>query len=87
MTTTATENELREALGEFIAASGDKNSTGDGRRARLAAAFERVMNLEAKLPASVDPMLRHYMERRSYQKAFDFLNSGRPETETPQCGH
>lgn len=87
MTTTSMENELRDALGEFIAASGDKSSTGDERRTRLSAAFERVMNLEAKLPANTDPMLRHYMERRSYQKAFDFLNSGQPETETPQCGH
>ena len=32
-------------------------------------------------------MLRHYLERRSYQKALDYLNSGHPENETPQCGH
>jgi hypothetical protein len=32
-------------------------------------------------------MLRHYLERRSYQKALEFLNFGRPETSQPQCGH
>jgi hypothetical protein len=32
-------------------------------------------------------MLRHYLERRSYQKALDFLNSGLAKTDTPQCEH
>ena len=52
----------------------------------VGAALKRVTELQAQLGADAPPMLRHYLERRSYQKALDFLNSGRPETDTPQCG-
>jgi hypothetical protein len=73
-------SELRDALAAFMAAS----STRDGTK--IAAALTRVCDLEQRLGPDAPPMLRHYLERRSYQKALDFLNSGRPETETPQCG-
>jgi hypothetical protein len=78
---TATEQELREALQQFIAASGSRDSV------RIGAALNRVLELEQQVDSTAPPMLRHYLERRSYQKALDFLNAGRPETETPQCGH
>jgi hypothetical protein len=74
-------SELRDALAGFVAAS----STRDA--AKIAAALTCVCDLEQRLSPDTHPMLRHYLERRSYQKALDFLNSGRPETETPKCDH
>ena len=76
---TTLEQQLREALIDFMRAAAKKGDVG--------AALKRMTDLQAQLGADAPPMLRHYLERRSYQKALDFLNSGRPETETPQCGH
>jgi hypothetical protein len=75
------EHELREALTGFMCAAAEKNHSA------IAAALARVAELQQRLGPDAPEMLRHYLERRSYQKALDFLNSGRPETETPQCGH
>ena len=75
------EEELREALGHFMRAAADKNQPV------VAATLARVTELQRQLGADAPAMLVHYLERRSYQKALDFLSSGRPETETPQCGH
>lgn len=77
----ANERELREALTEFMSASTTRDA------GKINTALNRVLELEDRLGADAPPMLRHYLERRSYQKALDFLNSGQPETETPQCGH
>ena len=78
---TTTEVELRGALQQFMA------TTSQRQPEKIAAALNRILELEQALPTDVPPMLRHYLERRSYQKALDFLNSGQAETETPQCGH
>ena len=78
---TTVEQELRDALLEFTRAA------GENRREAVSAALARVTELQRRLGPDAPEMLRHYLERRSYQKALDFLNSGRPETETPQCGH
>jgi len=78
---TSVEQKLREALARFMRAAGDKDSTA------IAKALAEIAEWQQKLGPDAPPMLRHYLERRSYQKALDFLNSGRPETDTPQCGH
>jgi len=78
---TTVEQELREALAKFMRAVADKNQSA------VTATLSRVTELQQQLGADAPPMLVHYLERRSYQKALDFLKSGRPETETPQCGH
>jgi len=78
---TAIEQELREALEQFMATTAKRQSEEIGE------ALNRILQLEQQLGADAPAMLRHYLERRSYQKALDFLNSGRSETETPQCGH
>ena len=75
---TTIEQQLREALVDFMRAAGQKGEVG--------VALKRVTDLQAQLGADAPPMLRHYLERRSYQKALDFLNTGRSETDTPQCG-
>jgi plasmid stability protein len=75
------EQELRDALTRFMRAAAQKDKEA------LATALGRVTELQKRLGPDAPEMLRHYLERRSYQKALEFLNSGRPETETPQCGH
>jgi hypothetical protein len=77
---TTVEQELREVLGTFMRAAAEKN------QAAVAAALARVTELHQQLGSDAAPMLRHYLERRSYQKALDFLNSNHSETEAPQCG-
>ena len=74
------EQELREALQQFMATTAQRQSEQIGE------ALNRILQLEQQLSADAPPMLRHYLERRSYQKALDFLNSGQAEMETPQCG-
>jgi len=73
-------SELRGALAAFMAASRTRDA------GKIAAALTRICDLEQRLGPDAPPMLRHYLERRSYQKALDFLDSGRAESETPQCG-
>ena len=73
------EEQLRVALLDFMRAA-----SGQGNVAEI---LKRLVDLQEKLGDDAHPMLRHYLERRSYQKALDFLNTHRPETETPQCGH
>ena len=77
---TAVEQGLREALQQFM------QTTSNRQAEQIAEALNRILQLEQQLGSDAPAMLRHYLERRSYQKALDFLNSGRPETETPQCG-
>ena len=78
---TTIEQELREALQQFM------QTTSKRQPEQIGEALNRILHLEQQLSANAPPMLRHYLERRSYQKALDFLNSGRSETEIPQCGH
>ena len=77
---TAIESQLREALTDFIRAAPARDTE------RTTAALNRILDLERQLGADTPPPLQHYLERRSYQKALEFLESGRPEAETPQCG-
>jgi len=64
--------QLREALAAFIAAS----STRDA--GKIGAALNCVLELEARLPADAPERLRHFLSRRSYQKALEFLNQSLP---------
>ena len=73
-------SELRDALNAFMAASATREA------GQIGPALKRVLELEKQLPADAPERLRHFLTRRSYQKALDFLKSGRPESETPQCG-
>ena len=77
---TTVEQELRETLAKFMRAVVEKNQSV------VSATLARVTELQQRLGADAPSMLVHYLERRSYQKALDFLNSGRSETEAPQCG-
>lgn len=77
----AVEQELREALEKLLRAAADKD------RQAIATALAGVTELQRRLGPDAPERLRHYLERRSYQKALEFLNSGnQPETRTRQGG-
>jgi len=41
--------------------------------ARLRVISEKIDKLQSALPRPVDPRLAHYLQRRSYDKALEFL--------------
>jgi len=41
--------------------------------ARLRAISEQIDNLAAALPKPIDPQLAHFLQRKSYDKALEFL--------------
>ena len=41
--------------------------------ARLSAVSEKIDKLAAALPRPIDPQLAHYLQRRTYDKALEFL--------------
>ena len=67
--------ELVAALRERLDVIADESSRNDGARhaARLQAVSERIEAAERNLPAAIDPQLRHFLQRRSYSKALEFL--------------
>jgi hypothetical protein len=66
---------LREALRERLAIIHDKESRRDEEKhmARLRAISEKIDQLQAVLPRPIDPRLAHYLQRRSYDKALEFI--------------
>ena len=69
--------ELAAALRERLAIIGDEESRRDPERhtERLRLVSERIERLEETLPPRVDPQLRHFLQRRSYSKALELLES------------
>ena len=67
--------ELAQALRDRLSLIRDEESRRDGTRhiARLRSISEKIDTLQAALPQPVDPRLAHYLERRSYDKALQFL--------------
>ncbi len=67
--------ELAEALRERLAIIGDQESRRDPvhHTERLRAVSEKIEAIEHQLPATIDPQLRHFLQRRSYGKALEFL--------------
>jgi hypothetical protein len=67
--------DLREALRERLTIIHDEESRRDAatHMARLSAVSEKIDKLEAALPRPIDPQLAHYLKRRSYDKALEFL--------------
>ena len=65
------------AMMETIGAGGD--STGS-----ITDHLATIDNLAQELGPDTPNMLRHYLEKRSYAKALDFLE-GRDETAEPGC--
>jgi hypothetical protein len=67
--------DLKEALRERLAVIRDEESRRDEAKhiARLRAISEKIDKLQAALPQPIDPRLAHYLQRRSYDKALEFL--------------
>ena len=69
--------DLAAALRERLAIIADEESRRDPARhtARLQAISEKIEQLEQQLPPGIDPELRHFLQRRSYTKALELLES------------
>lgn len=67
--------DLAEALRERLAIIHDEGSRRDGAKhiARLKAVSERIDDLQSRLPKSLDPRLAHFLDRKSYDKALQYL--------------
>jgi hypothetical protein len=66
---------IAAALRERLEIIGDEESRHDPEQhtERLRVVSERIERLEQALPAQIDPQLRHFLQRRSYTKALEFL--------------
>jgi len=67
--------DLKEALRERLAIIGDEESRrdADAHMARLRTVSEKIDKLQAALPRPIDSRLAHYLQRKSYDKALEFL--------------
>ena len=68
-------SDLAQALRERLAIIQDEESRRDtgAHMVRLSAISEKIDKLQASLPRPIDPQLAHYLQRRSYDKALEFL--------------
>ena len=69
--------DLAAALRERLAIIADEESRRNPERhtERLREVSERIERLEQFWPSKIDPELRHFLQRRSYSKALDLLES------------
>ena len=68
---------ILEGLRGFEAAASAAGRGGD--RSALRASLARLADLERALPADADAQLRHYLQRRSYEKARLWIEGTDPE--------
>jgi hypothetical protein len=73
--------DLATALRERLAVIRDENSRRDPEEhmARLRAVSEKIDNLAAVLPKPIDSQLAHFLQRKSYDKALEFLEAAANE--------
>ena len=69
--------DLAQALRERLAIIHDEQSRRDPNihMARLRSVSEKIDKLQAALPQPVDPRLMHYLDRKSYDKALEYLEA------------
>jgi hypothetical protein len=69
--------DLREALRERLAIIHDEQSRRDEAKhiARLKAVSEKIDKLQAALQQPVDSRLAHFLQRKSYDKALEYLEA------------
>ena len=67
--------ELVDALRERLEIVADEESRRDPVRhtERLREVSEKLERIEHLLPPTIDPQLRHFLQRRSYSKALELL--------------
>jgi hypothetical protein len=68
-------DDLAQALRERLAVIRDEESRRNEAKhiARLRAVSERIDQLHGSLAPRIDARLKHYLERRSYEKALEHL--------------
>jgi hypothetical protein len=72
--------QLAAALRQRLAVIGDRNLRERDPAAHLdalKAASENIARLQTQLPANINPQLRHFLERCSYDKALAMLETVR----------
>lgn len=69
--------DLTEALRERLAVIRDEESRRDEAKhiARLRAVSEKIDRLQESLSPSADPRLKHFLDRKSYDKALQYLEA------------
>jgi hypothetical protein len=69
--------DLAQALRERLAVIRNEESRRNeaAHVARLRAASEKIDRLQEALPSSIDPRLKHYLDRKSYDKALECLEA------------
>ena len=69
--------DLAQALRERLVVIRDEESRRDHTKHmdRLRAVSEKIDRLQESLPSSTDPRLLHYLDRKSYDKALDYLET------------
>ena len=67
--------DLAQALRERLAVIRDQESRRDHAKHidRLRVVSEKIARLQELLPSSTDPRLKHYLDRKSYDKALEYL--------------
>ena len=70
-----TVSDLAEALRERLAIIHDQDSRRDEAKhiARLREVSEKIDKLQETLPQPINPRLKHFLERKSYDKALEYL--------------
>ena len=69
--------DLTQALRERLAVIRDEESRRDHTKHmdRLRAISDKIDRLQESLPSSTDPRLLHYLDRKSYDKALEHLET------------
>ena len=67
--------DLAEALRERLVVIRDEESRRDEAThiERLKAVSEKIDKLQREVPQPIDPRLAHYLQRKSYDKALEYL--------------
>ena len=70
-----TVSDLAEALRERLGIIHDEDSRRDEAKhvARLREVSEKIDKLQETLPQPINPRLKHFLERKSYDKALEVL--------------
>jgi hypothetical protein len=79
------ESDLLEVLGELEEAV--RSMATANPKPDLLPLFARLENLTAQLPSGTDPSLRHYLEKKSYQKARLWLQGMDAVNQAGNCRH
>ena len=70
-------SDLAAALRERLAIIRDEDSRRDPQKhmARLRTISEKIDNLAGALPKPINPQLAHFLQRKSYDKALELIES------------